>query len=35
VGTMDGKTWLVNKGKLYELTPELMRSLGIEDSKKK
>ena len=37
IASEDGKTAYVTSldGKVYELTPELLRSLGIEDSKKK
>ena len=31
----DGKVWIFIGDKIYEMTPELRRSLGIDDSKKK
>lgn len=31
----DGKVWVFIGDKIYEMTPELRRSLGIDDSKKK
>ena len=36
VGMVDGgKMWIFIRGEIYEMTPELLRSLGIEDSKRK
>jgi hypothetical protein len=35
VSTMDGQWWIINKGNIVRMTPELIRSLGLEDKKKK